>query len=258
MSIVKAVIADADELGRGRLRALLARRADIQVVAECSDGFEAASTIARLRPQVAFLGMQLEGLDGLGVCGQLGESRPEIVIVGSSSADAVRAYELPAIDFLLKPFSDYRLQIAVDRVREAIAKRFPGISADEVRSLFRELRGGRPEHLAVRAQGTVKLLPLGEISWIEAENKNVRIHARRRSHVIRASLTDLEEKLPRDRFKRVHREAIVNLTTVQEITPWQRADFRIVLYDGSIVPLGRRYRKDFEASLLIERLKYDS
>jgi two-component system, LytTR family, response regulator len=258
MDSLRTLIADSDEQARARLRSLLGRRADLRVVAECADGFQAAESIGRLRPDVAFLDVQLAGLDGFAVCGQVGEFRPQIVFTSSSAEGAVRAYELPALDFILKPFADHRLLASVERVRQAMAARVAGIPAEELRALLREIRGGRPEHLAVRSRRAILLLPLAEINWVEAQNTAVRIHAGRRSHVLRSSLTEIEGRLPNDRFMRVHREAIVNLGRVQELLPWLHGDFRIVLYDGTMVPLGRRYRKDLEARLSIEKLRVEA
>jgi two-component system LytT family response regulator len=258
MESLRALIADSDELARVRLRSLLGKRADVRVVAECADGFQAAESIARLRPDVAFLDVQLPGLDGFAVCGQLGDFRPQVVFTSSSAEGAVQAYEIPAVDFLLKPFADHRLLQSLDRVRQATAMRVAGMPAEELRTLLREIRGGRPEHLAVRSRRAIKLLPVAEINWIEAQNTAVRIHAGRRSHVLRSSMTEIEGRLPSDRFMRVHREAIVNLSRVQELLPWLHGDFRIVLYDGTMVPLGRRYRKDLESRLSIERLRVEA
>jgi two-component system LytT family response regulator len=251
---VRALIADGSEASRQRLRAILTSRPGVAVIAECSDGLQAVDAIARLRPDAAFLDVGLPGLDGFAVCARLGELRPHVVFVSSSREDAARAFELPALDYVLKPFDDYRLLAAVERVFRAQAAR-PSMPADELRMLLREIRGGRVEHLPVRCRRATLLLPLDEINWIEAQNSSVRIHHGGQAHSMRATLTELEGRLPGDRFMRVHREAIVNLARVEEVMPWLSGDFRLVLYDRSVVPLGRRYRKDFEERLLVERLK---
>src|SRR5579863_696502 len=146
MEQLRVVVADADEASRGRLRALFARRTDARVVADCTDGFEAATAIARLRPSAAFLDVNLPGLDGFSVCGQLGDMRPEIVFFGSAAADAVRAFELPALDYILKPFGDHRFQVSVERVRAAVAARLGGAQSLEFHMLLREIRARNPEH----------------------------------------------------------------------------------------------------------------
>jgi two-component system LytT family response regulator len=258
MESMRALIADSDEEARARLRSLLANRTDMRVIAECADGFRATESIGRLRPDVAFLDAQLAGLDGFAVCGEFSEYRPQIVFTSSTAEGAVRAFELAALDYLLKPFADHRLLLSVERIREATTARVAGVPADELRALAREIRGGRREHLAVRSRRAILLLPLGDINWVEAQNAGVRIHAGRRSHVLRSSLTEIEGRLPKDRFLRVHREAIVNLDRVQELLPWLHGDLRIVLNDGTMVPLGRRYRKKLESGLSIERSRCEA
>jgi two-component system, LytTR family, response regulator len=254
MESLRTLIADSDAQALARLRAVLGRRADLRVVAECTDGFQAADSIGRHRPDVAFLDLQLAGMDGLAVCGQFGEFRPQIVFTSSTAEGAVRAFELPAVDFVLKPFADHRLLASIERVRQAVAAKVGRVPVEEFRALLRETVGGRPEHLAVRSRRVILLLPLADISWVEAQGTSVRIHAGRKSHMLRSSLTAIEERLPADRFMRVHREAIVNLGRVQELLPWLHGDLRIVLCDGTMVPLARRYRKDLESKLSIARL----
>ena len=258
MESLRTLIADSDEQSRARLRDLLGRRADLRLIAECADGFQAAASMGRLRPDVAFLDVQLAGMDAFAVCSQMGEFRPQLVFTSSTAEGAVRAFELSALDFVVKPFADHRLLASVERVRHALAVSGGGPTAEELRTLLREIRGGRPEQLAVRSQRAILLLPLAEINWVEAQNTAVRIYAGRKSHLMRSSLTEIEGRLPSDRFMRVHREAIVNLGRVQELLPWLHGDYRIVLCDGTMVPLGRRYRKDLEARLSIERLRVDA
>jgi two-component system LytT family response regulator len=252
MNQLRALIADSDGQAREHLRNLLGWRADLQIVGECENGFQAATAIERLQPDVVFLDVHLLGMDGFAVCDHVGDTRPHIVFTSSTAEGAVGAFERSALDYLLKPFADHRLLASVERVREAMAERNAGVPAEELRALLREIRNGRPEHLAVRSQRATVLLPVAEIDWVEAQKTTVRIYASRKSHVFRSSLTDIERRLPGDRFIRVHREAIVNLARVQELLPWMHGDIRMVLYDGTMVPVGRHYRKNLETRLSIE------
>lgn len=228
----------------------------MRVIAECTDGFEAADAIACLRPDVVFLDVFLPRLGGFAVCARLGELRPHIVFVSAASEHAARAYELPAIDYVLKPFDDHRLLAAVERVFRAKALR-PSVPAEELRMLLGEIRGGKLEHLAVRSRRAILLLPLHDINRIEAHDNLVRIHLVGQTHLVRSILHAMASRLPAHRFMRVHREAIVNLAKVEEVVPWRRGDLRLVLYDRSVVPLGRRYCKDFEERLRSERLNVE-
>jgi DNA-binding LytR/AlgR family response regulator len=252
---LRALIADADVASRHRIRSVLTARPGVQVIAECSDDSQAMDAIARLRPDVAFVDVLLPRLGGFALCARLGELRPHIVFVSASTEHAARAFELPALDYILKPFDEHRLLAAAERAFRAQAAR-PSMPAEELRMLLRELRGRSVEQLAVHSGRTIVLLPLHEINWLETHMKSVRIHLADQTHLVRGTLSEMEGRLP-DRFMRVHREAIVNLTRVKEVVPW-RDDFRLVLYDGSVVPLGRRHRKDFEARLHIQRLKAES
>jgi two-component system LytT family response regulator len=253
---LRALIADDVEASRRRIGSILGSRSGVRVVAECSDGLQAVDAIVRLRPDVAFLNVRLPRLDGFEVCARLGELRPHIVFISTTSDDAARAYELPAIDYLLKPFDDHRLLAAVERVVRAKAAR-PSMPAEELRMLLREIRGGKIAHLAVRSHRAILLLPVHDINWLEGHNNSVRIHVAGRTHLVRGTLNEMETRLPADRFMRVHRGAIVNLARVEEVVPWLHGDFRLVLYDRSVVPLGRRYHKGFEERLRIERLKVE-
>jgi two-component system, LytTR family, response regulator len=258
MDNVRVLIADSDDEARARLRSLLERCADIHIVAECADGLRAAAAIGRLRPDVAFLNLQLSGLDGFAVCGQIGEWQPHLVFTSETTQGAVRAFELRALDFVVKPFPDHRLMVSVERVRQAMAAANGDLHPEELRAQLREIRDGRPEQLAVRSRRAIVLLPMTAITWVEAQNAAVRVHLGRKSHVVRSTLAEIENRLPHDRFMRVHREAIVNLSRVQELLRWLRGDFRIVLSDGTMVPLGRRYRKDLEARLSIGPLRAEA
>src|SRR5579859_4627745 len=135
MDHLRALIADSDSQARERIRTLLGWRADLRVVGECENGFEAAAAIDRLRPDVVFLDVHLMGMDGFAVCDHAGETRPHVVFTSSTAEGAVRAFERSALDFILKPFADHRLLTSLERVRQAVAVRNAGVPAEELRAL---------------------------------------------------------------------------------------------------------------------------
>jgi two-component system LytT family response regulator len=247
---LRAVVADDEPLARRRLRALLGKL-DVRVIAECENGLETVRAIELFNPEVAFLDIRMPGLDGIALCDKLAESHPFVVFVTAFSEYAVRAFELRAVDYVLKPYSDERLKEAVARVRTAAAAGANGAPLGEVLDALRTLRSDRIEHLAIRTRRSIILVPVGDVDWIGAADNYVRLHIGKQAHLIRATMTDMESRLPLDRFLRVHREVIVNLTRVHELRPSAHGDFRIVLHDGSLLPLSRRYRRAFEERLSI-------
>jgi two-component system LytT family response regulator len=246
------VIADASAAARQRLRGILASRPGVRIVAECTDGLQAFEAIARLRPHLAFLDVPLPHLDAFALCGRLGDLAPRVVFVTASGEHAARAFDLPALDYILKPFTDPRLFAAVDRAREEIGR------SKTVRTLLREIQGRGSELLVVRSRGSrLHLLPLHEIVWVESHGTFVSIYTNERSHMTSSSIGEMEARLPTERFMRVNREAILNLAQVDEVRK-TRNDFELVLLDGTVLPLGRRYRKTFEERISRGRLAFET
>jgi len=195
--------------------------------------------------------VQLPHLDAFALYGRLGDLAPKVVLVSASAEFAARAFDLPALDYILKPYLDHRLFAAVERAQDAISRSMT------VRTLLREVRGGGNELLVVRSRGShLHLIPLHEIVWIESHGTSVNIHTTGRSHAAPSAIGEMEARLPTARFMRVNREAIINLAQVDEIRK-TRNDFELVLLNGAVLPLGRRYRKTFEERISTGRLALD-
>jgi two-component system, LytTR family, response regulator len=248
---LQVLIADSLAASRERLRSLLTSRRGVRIVAECSDGPQTLDAISRLRPQLAFMDVQLPRLDAFTLFARLGDLAPRVVLVTASPEYAARAFDIPALDFIVKPYSDHRLLAALDRAQETIG------SAAAARTLLREVRGRGNELLVVRSRGNhLHLLPMHEIVWIESHGTSVRVHTTNKSHVVPHTIGEMEARLPKERFMRVNREAILNLAQIDEVRR-VRSDFELVLLDGSALALGRRYRKNFEQRIEMGRLALD-
>lgn len=251
---LRAVLADDEPLARRRLRSVLAGQPDVEIVAECVNGLEVVAAVEREHPDVLFLDVRMPGLDGLGALDRIpAEQRPRVVFVTAYDRYAVHAFDLRAVDYVLKPYDDERLLAAVARARESLqpspaSQPAPG----EVLALLRSLKPPRPVPLAVRTRRGTVLVPVEELDWIEAEDNYVRLHVAGKSHLLRATLSEMEERLPEEAFLRVHRGAIVNLDRVRELQPSTHGDFKIVLRDGALVPMSRRFRAQVEERLGVE------
>jgi two-component system LytT family response regulator len=233
---LRILIADDEPLARQRLSNMLAREASVEIVAECTNGTEAEAAIRTLTPDVALLDVQMPGLDGLAVARTLtpGALRPVIIFVTAHDEHALRAFELQAADYLLKPCPPARLHQALNRARALLSAEPSPISP----SLQR---------LIVRMGERMIVVSATDIDWIESANNYVVIHVGRDSHVLRETLTELENRLPKGQFLRISRTAIVNLGRVREIRQ-DDGGHVMVLGGGEKLPITRGIR-DVQARL---------
>lgn len=252
---LRVVIVDDEPLVRDGLRAMLADTPGMDVIGEACDGVEAVEVIARERPHIVFLDVQMPERDGFSVLAALGEvDVPAVVFVTAFDQYAVRAFDIHAADYLLKPFGEERFRIAIDRVRArlvegaAVTDRRDG--GGDVRALLKELRrqAAFAERLLVKDDGRVLVVQATDIHWIEAADNYVRLHTGGRAYLMRESIKSLEQRLDPRRFIRAHRSAIVNVSRIRELLPQATGDLTIVLASGEQVPLGRRFRAAFLAS----------
>ena len=243
-SLIRAILADDEPLARARLRRLLLEEPDIRVVAECESGLETLEAMAREPTDVVFLDIQMPAMDGFEVVAALAAaSRPAIVFVTAYDRYAVQAFEVHALDYLLKPFSRARLREAVARVRERIAGRDVAALDAHVATLLEEMRVPRVprDRLVVRHDGRILFVPVSDVDWVEASANYVRVHARGESYALRETMRGMEARLPGDRFLRIHRSTIVNLDRVRELQPWFRGEHLAILHDGTKLAVSRSY-----------------
>ena len=226
---MKAVIVDDEPLARDTVRLLLGRDPEIEIAGACS-GIDAVALIERTSPDILFLDVQMPEVDGFDVLQAVG-GIPAIVFVTAYDEYAVRAFDVNAIDYLLKPFDDARFAVALHRAKERVR------AAEPHRWLRRFL---------VRARDRVVVVSVDDVDWIEAADYYASLHAGGKTHLIRQTLNDLEQHLDPERFIRVHRSAIVNVERVREIHPLFRGDCALVLEGGASVRLSRTRRELFE------------
>jgi two-component system, LytTR family, response regulator len=246
---MRTLIVDDEPLARQRLRHLLADQADVEVVAECATGEQAIETVGALRPDLLFLDIQMPEVDGFGVMRAVGPGTvPVVIFVTAYDQFALRAFEAHALDYLLKPFDDERFEAALDRARTTIRQHRDGDLDRRMRALLQEVRPEREhlQRLSVRAGMRTVLVRTAEIDWIEAEGKYVRLYVGPRTHLVRDTLTRLEEALDPSVFRRIHRSTIVNLERVREIESLFQGDCVVVLQDGTRLNAGRAYRKNLD------------
>jgi two-component system LytT family response regulator len=272
---IQVLVVDDEPLARSGVADLVRRDPELVVVRECGDGPAAVEAIRSLSPDIVLLDVQMPGMDGFEVLRTIGAERmPAVVFVTAYDRFALRAFDVNAVDYLLKPFEDERFGAAMERAKRAVRQ-------DEVATLARRLAGlldmtgtkgtgdgtravgpqsdapvaGSPtlSRIVVKSGGTVLFVRVEDIDWIEAADYYARLHVGPRSHLVRETMAALEQKLDPARFFRVHRSAIVNLDRVKQLQPYFRGQHVVVLADGTRLKLNRARRERLEA-LLGQRL----
>lgn len=239
MSVIRACIADDEPPARRALEQLLSRHRDIAVVGSCGDGPAAADIIATQQPDVVFLDVQMPGGDGFDVLARLPATPPVVIFVTAFDHYAVRAFEAQALDYLLKPFSDERLEQVLTRARERLRTRNYDTLAARL----------SPPPLVVRDGTQTHVIPVRDIEWIEAEDYYSRIHAAGRRPLVRRSLASLLSALEPHGFVRVHRSAVVNVAAVRQLVTLPSGDAEATLASGVTVRVSRTYRHLLDARL---------
>jgi two-component system LytT family response regulator len=234
---LRVLIADDEPAALHGLARRLAATAGVRVVATCANGIDALEHIRAIKPDAAFLDVAMPGLSGLDVVRALTPAeRPHIVFVTAYERFAIQAFDLYAVDYLLKPFARDRLAAAVARLHE---RRQPRAAA---RHALDEFLNASADRLVVRDGETILVIPTHEIDWCAAEDNYVRIHAGSKRHLVRITMRRLEEQLPRSTFARIHRSAIVNVERIRECTPLGGGEYRVSLANGVRLVVSRTYR----------------
>ena len=240
----RAVIADDEPLARERLRTLLAAHPSIEVARECGSGAATVDAVRELRPDLLFLDVQMPGMDGFGVLRALDgdEAPPEVVFVTAYDRYALQAFEVHALDYLLKPFTRRRFAEAMEHVLARLAARGRGAEPG-VAALLDALRGERerPERFAVRTGRGGRFVKAEDVAWVEAEGNYVRLHAVGGNHLVRGTLKGIAARLDPRRFVQVHRSALVNLDRIARLEPWFHGEFIVVMDDGTRLTSSRTY-----------------
>ncbi len=249
---LRVLVVDDEPPARAEVRRILETQPDVEIVGECGDG---AAAIARIRadaPDLVFLDIQMPGVTGFGVIREIGaDAMPPVIFVTAYEEFALRAFEAHALDYLLKPYEEERLLAALEHARTRLRRPEPD---DDVRlHAFTEFLAGDarrtyPEVFAVRAGERYQVVRVAEIRWVEAEGSYVRLHLATGDRLMRQSISAMEESLlDPAQFLRTHRGAIVNLARIVAVEPVSRAEYAVILDDGSRVPCSRGYRDQLRA-----------
>lgn len=236
---MRVLIADDESPARDKLQRWLGEQSDVAVVARSEDGLQAAAAIEQLRPDVAFLDIQMPGLNGLEVAAQLEQdTAPLIVFVTAFDEHAVKAFDLNAVDYLLKPYDKDRLLRSLTRVRERLGN--PGSRASAVTTARAQTNSS--ERLLVPQGERLQLVDSASIDWLEADDNYVHVHTANRDYLLRRTLQDLLSQLGEQRFARIHKSAAVNISAVASFTPLFKGDYEVSLRNGRLLRLSRRYK----------------
>ena len=242
---IRALIVDDEPLARRRIKSLLAHDASIDVIGECSDGIMAVTSISELTPDLVFLDVQMPAMDGFEVIKTIGaEQMPTVIFVTAYDQYALKAFEVNAIDYLLKPFDRRRFQKTLERAKAMIRGLQNGNVNNQLLSLLGDMRREQeiPDRFIIKSGGRVVFLRVEEIDWMRAVGNYVRLQVGRDSHLMRETMSGMEAKLNPDRFMRVHRSTIVNLDQVKQVKPHTNGECFLVLGSGSQVKVSRSYR----------------
>lgn len=232
---IRTLVVDDEPLARRKLEDALATCDDFQLVGQCGCGRDAV-TFLRSRPvDLVLLDVHMPDLDGFSVLEQLGDEPPFVIFVTAFDEHAVRAFEVHALDYLLKPFDLARFQAALERVRRA--------DRGAQRERLQALRADRNETLTLRAGKGSIFLRQSEMLWFRAARNYVYVHTADATHLVRDTLTSLEAKLAPERFCRIHRSLIVHLDAVRSIHPAGSGEYAVHLTDGTVLKSGRQFRK---------------
>jgi two-component system, LytTR family, response regulator len=251
---IRTVIADDEAPARTRIRQLLKEERDFEIVAECANGRQTVELIQREKPDLLFLDVQMPRFTGLDVCTAAkaaGGPMPLVVFVTAYDEYALKAFELHAIDYLLKPFDRARFKQTLGHAREQLRRAKDLATGSRLAALLEDLRAGttKPGRLVFKQNGRVIFIRAETIDWIEADGNYVRLHAGGDSHYFRETLAGLEAQLPADKFMRISRSSIVNLDRVKELQPLFYGDYVVILQNGSRLNMSRNYRSRVEALL---------
>ena len=246
---IRTLIVDDEPLACGRLRQLLEAEADLEIVGECANGREAVNAIRKESPDLVLLDVQMPVLDGFGVLAELsGGKMPAIIFVTAHDKFALKAFEVHAVDYLLKPFDRERLQTALRRAVDKIQHDQSGELNQRLTELLADLKpGARPlERLAIKTSGRVVFVRIDDIDWVEAADNYVNLHVGNEAHLHRETMAALEAMLPARKFLRISRSTIVNVDRIKELQPLFHGEYSVILRNGTRLTLSRGYREKLD------------
>ena len=249
--LIRVLLVDDESLAREMLREMLENDPQVTIVGESCNGHEALEAIRTHSPDLIFLDVQMPELGGFEMLEALGKEIPRVIFVTAYDQYAVRAFEVHALDYLLKPFDQERFDISWQRARAQILRDRDGGTDQRILALLEEMKAGNKylERLVIKASGRIYFLETAEIDWIEAEGNYVSVHSAKKSHLLRETISSLEAQLDPKKFLRIHRSSIVRIDRIQELQPWFHGEYRIILQNGTQLTLSRNYRDKLQEAL---------
>lgn len=255
MTKVRVLIVDDEKPARTRLSQCLGREADVEVVGVARDGLEAVKLLRAQEPDLLFLDVQMPSLDGFGVLREIGPERaPLTIFVTAYDKYAIKAFEAHAVDYLLKPYSDQRFEMALQQARKYLRAKAPNEAAVNTSGILESRAGDNQgsaylERVALKTNGRIVFLNVDEVDWIEAAGVYIHLHVGSKTHLYRSSVVHMLERLDPTRFVRLHRSAVVNTARIRELQARSHGDYTVVLHDGTELMMSRAYRPALEAWL---------
>jgi two-component system LytT family response regulator len=252
MKKIKVLVADDEPLARERLTGLLSQEPDIEVVGQARDGEEAVTAIHDDSPDLVFLDVQMPQMNGFDVIEAVGTDKmPLVIFVTAYDQHALKAFQVRALDYLLKPFDRERFTDALQRARKQLERDETGDLGRRLLALVKDLRRDQPrsDRLVVKSGGRLFFLRADEIDWVEAAGNYVRLHVGPASHLLRETMNAIEGRLDPEKFFRIHRSRIVNMERIQELQPWLNGEYAVLLRTGTRLTLSRGYREKLQERL---------
>ncbi len=249
---VRILVVDDEPLAREKVRDIVRHDSELEIVGECVNGSEAVAAVQEFQPDLLLLDVQMPEIGGFAVLEALkSEKLPFVIFVTAYDQYAVRAFEVHALDYLLKPFDRERFESAMQRAKDHIRKEQNGHLDQRILALLEQLKAETKyiERLVIKSGGRVFFLETDEIDWIEAEGNYVSVHTAKKAYVIRETISSLESQLDSKKFIRIHRSAIVNIDRIRELQPWTHGEYHIILHNGTELTLSRNYRDNLQGVL---------
>jgi two-component system LytT family response regulator len=243
---IRALIADDELLARKFIRRMLKQDPEIEIVAECGNGAEAVAIIRKEKPDLVFLDIQMPEMNGFAVLDAVKlEHLPEIIFTTAYESYAIRAFELHALDYLLKPFDQVRFKAALKYAKERFHSQQEEEKRLQIGTLLESIRAQQQylDRVIIRADGRITFLQTREIDWLEADDKYVHLHTGKGTRMVRQTLSAIEEQLDPRKFVRVHRSAMVNTDRIKELQPLFNGEHSVILEDGTRLTLSRKYKE---------------
>jgi two-component system LytT family response regulator len=252
---IRTLIVDDEDLARRGLRTLLRHADDVEILKECRNGREAVEAIAHSEPDLVFLDIQMPGKTGFEVIAEIDEEKcPYVIFVTAFDKFALQAFDVHALDYLLKPVNEERFHAALSRARtvlssardDSLVRRFLQAAADARQPGAGNVTVAAVDRLPVKANGKVMAVRVADIDWIEADHDYVLLHVSDKSWILRETIANVEMRLALSGFVRIHRSALVNVDRVRELRPRSKGEFSVVLLDGKQLKMTRNYRAAVE------------